>query len=163
MTVSGDKMCCAVQLAPSVLMAYVFSQSQRSRISCSRSSRLRSFRPISVTGCLPVSVPSRLVNCINLVSYSNVRGYKQMASSYRGDENLLTMLDEQSSVPYHVQLADILRSKIKSGEIDYKLPSLNRLSQEYGISKNTVAHALRTLEAEGLIVTAQGRGTFVRR
>ena len=76
---------------------------------------------------------------------------------------MLTMLDEQSSVPYHVQLADILRDKIKSGEIDYKLPSLNRLSQEYGISKNTVAHALRTLEAEGLIVTAQGRGTFVRR
>ena len=74
-----------------------------------------------------------------------------MTSSRRGD------------VPYHIQLADILRSKIKSGEIDYKLPSLNRLSQEYGISKNTAAHALRTLEAEGLIVTAQGRGTFVRR
>ena len=76
---------------------------------------------------------------------------------------MLTMLDEQSSVPYHVQLADILRSKIRSGEISYKLPSLNALSQEYGISKNTVAHALRTLEAEGLIITAQGRGTFVRR
>lgn len=71
------------------------------------------------------------------------------------------MLDERSPLPYHEQLSNILRAKIVSGEIDYRLPSLTTLSQEHGISKNTVVHAIETLEAEGLVRSVQGRGTFV--
>jgi GntR family transcriptional regulator len=74
---------------------------------------------------------------------------------------LLVMLDELSPVPYHEQLSNILREQIASGAIEHRVPSLSTLSQEYGVSRNTVIHALATLESEGLIVTVQGRGTFV--
>jgi GntR family phosphonate transport system transcriptional regulator len=52
-------------------------------------------------------------------------------------------------------------SGLFSDEIDYRLPSLTTLSQKYGISKDTVVHAIETLEAEGLVRSDQGRGTFV--
>jgi hypothetical protein len=38
------------------------------------------------------------------------------------------MLDERSPLPYHEQLSNILRAKIMSGEIEYRLPSLTTLS-----------------------------------
>jgi DNA-binding GntR family transcriptional regulator len=43
------------------------------------------------------------------------------------------------------------------------VPSLNTLTQEFGLSRNTVIKAISALEADGLVVTRQGRGTFVTR
>ena len=36
-------------------------------------------------------------------------------------------------------------------------------SQEYGVSRRTSAHALTTLQEEGLIVAAKGKGFYVKR
>lgn len=74
---------------------------------------------------------------------------------------MLLMLDERSPVPYWEQLAGILREQIRTGEIDYRVPSITTLSQEYGIARNTVVRALQELENEGLVRSVQGRGTFV--
>lgn len=74
---------------------------------------------------------------------------------------MLTVLNERDPMPYHEQLSNILRAKIISGEIDYRVPSITTLAQEYGIARNTAVRAPGTLEDEGLIVTVQGRGTFV--
>lgn len=63
----------------------------------------------------------------------------------------------------HRQLADALKKRI--GEGVYKkgvpFPSERALIRQFGYSRVTVQHALRELEADGLIVRRQGRGTFV--
>jgi len=73
------------------------------------------------------------------------------------------LLNENSPVPLYHQLSQILREKIESGEWREgdKIPTELELCQEYGLSRGTVAQALRELELEGLIYRKQGRGTFV--
>jgi len=71
-------------------------------------------------------------------------------------------VDENSPLPYWEQLANIIRERIRSGEIQHRVPSLNTLTQEFGLSRNTVIKAIAALEADGLVVTRQGRGTFVK-
>ena len=70
-------------------------------------------------------------------------------------------MDENSPLPYWEQLANILRERIRSGEIQHRVPSLNTLTQEFGLSRNTIIKAVSALETDGLVVTRQGRGTFV--
>ena len=70
-------------------------------------------------------------------------------------------MDENSPLPYWEQLANIIRERIRSGEIQHRVPSLNTLTEEFGLSRNTVIKAVSALEADGLVVTRQGRGTFV--
>jgi GntR family transcriptional regulator len=74
-------------------------------------------------------------------------------------------INKRSSVPAYVQLADILRENINSGELpdEYQLPSLPALIAEHDVSMSVVRQALQQLESEGLITTHQGRGSFVRR
>jgi GntR family transcriptional regulator len=65
--------------------------------------------------------------------------------------------------PLYVQLADILRAMIKSGELQPRaaVPSESYLQQEQGVSRGTVRMAVAILRDEGLVVTIGGRGTFV--
>lgn len=74
-------------------------------------------------------------------------------------------IDHEAAVPLWRQLADILRGKIETGELaaGRVMPSEHTLSQEYGLSRGTVVKALDALEADGLVVRVQGRGTFVTR
>ena len=55
--------------------------------------------------------------------------------------------------------AAILTGKLKPGE---KLPSQPDLATRYGVARETIKVALRTLQAERLIVSRQGSGSFVR-
>lgn len=72
-------------------------------------------------------------------------------------------IDFRSKTPSYRQLADKLRAAIASGEYapDEQLPSLTRLTQETGLAQGTIQKAVKLLEAEGLIYTVNGRGTFV--
>ena len=72
------------------------------------------------------------------------------------------MLDQDSPVPLHEQLAAILRERIRSGKLAGRVPSILTIAQEYAIGHNTAQRALATLRDEGLIVAAKGRGYFVR-
>jgi GntR family transcriptional regulator len=72
-------------------------------------------------------------------------------------------LDSSSDVPLGVQLnwrvrALILTGRLASGE---KLPSLRRVAAWAGVNVNTVRSVYESLEAEGLITSRQGKGTFV--
>jgi len=66
--------------------------------------------------------------------------------------------------PLYVQLADILREMIKSGELPPRspVPSESYLQQEQGVSRGTVRMAIGVLRDEGLVVTISARGTFVK-
>ena len=68
-----------------------------------------------------------------------------------------------SSEPAYSQLAAILQQQIASltdVERAQALPSEGDLSRQYGLSRITVRQALKSLEAKGLVYSAQGRGSF---
>jgi GntR family transcriptional regulator len=72
-------------------------------------------------------------------------------------------LDEHSSRPLYRQVADALRDQIQQRELTpgEQLPTEARLMDRFDVSRNTVRLALGVLRTEGLVVTGQGRGSFV--
>lgn len=74
-------------------------------------------------------------------------------------------VDPRSHTPVYVQVADLLRRRIESGELapGVSLPSESRLTQEYGIGREAVRMAMSILRSEGLVSTVRGHGTRVRR
>lgn len=72
-------------------------------------------------------------------------------------------LNPDSEVPLGVQLSWRLRALILTGRLTpgERLPSLRRIAGWAGVNVNTVRSVYESIEAEGLIVSQQGRGTFV--
>lgn len=66
--------------------------------------------------------------------------------------------------PLYQQLAGLLRTQINSGELNAndRIPSETDLAARYDTSRNTVRLALDALRNEGLLISRQGLGTFVR-
>lgn len=66
-------------------------------------------------------------------------------------------------LPKYRQLLNILRGEIISGHLPPggRLPTEGQLSRQYGLSRGTVRKAIEQLEAERLIRTEQGIGSFV--
>ena len=77
---------------------------------------------------------------------------------------MVTVIDSEADVPVYQQLAEILRTKIESGEIPPRraIPSKRVLSESYHVSPGTVERAIQALRAEGYLKTVMGRGLFVR-
>jgi hypothetical protein len=73
------------------------------------------------------------------------------------------VIDQDSPVPLHEQLAGILRTMITDGRISGRVPSILTLAQEYGVSHRTSQRALTTLADEGLIVAVRGKGFYIKR
>lgn len=73
------------------------------------------------------------------------------------------MIDHDSDVPVYVQLADLLRAQIKSGELAPRrpIPSIRTLQQRYEVADGTVKKAIQVLREEGLVRTVIGRGVYV--
>jgi len=61
----------------------------------------------------------------------------------------------------YIQVANAIATRIEIGEITHKLPAERALAEEYGVAYQTVRHAMAVLRERGLIITRQGRGTFV--
>lgn len=72
-------------------------------------------------------------------------------------------LQRKGGLPIYLQVKRKIESLISSGQWDKgrRLPTERALAAELGVSRNTVSLAYRQLEAEGLITSRQGRGTFV--
>jgi len=73
------------------------------------------------------------------------------------------MPDRQGHIPPWIQVTDILRDKILSGELapGAMVPSIVTIHQDYGIAKTTARKVLAALRDEGLIITTPGWGSFV--
>lgn len=68
-----------------------------------------------------------------------------------------------ADVPKWRQLADLIVSRIESGEYQPRqpIPSEHALVQETGLSRSTVQKALKHLRQEKIVHSVQGLGTFV--
>jgi GntR family transcriptional regulator len=61
----------------------------------------------------------------------------------------------------YVQVADSIAERIARGEFTVRLPAERTLADEYEVAFQTVRRSMTVLRERGLIVTRQGRGTFV--
>ncbi|GGN04131.1 GntR family transcriptional regulator [Lentzea pudingi] len=76
---------------------------------------------------------------------------------------MLKLDPNDSRAPFQ-QIADHFRRVIAAGGLapGDKLPSHGKIAVEVGVAVGTVKHAFSLLQSEGLIVTRQGQGAFVR-
>ncbi|MBR7672282.1 GntR family transcriptional regulator [Streptomyces daliensis] len=73
------------------------------------------------------------------------------------------MIDYDPTKPKWEQIADVIRSRIASGEYPARhLLSEVQMEQEFGVARVTVRKVTAALREEGLITTTPGMGSFVR-
>ncbi len=74
-----------------------------------------------------------------------------------------TKLDTDYGIPLHVQLREIIKGQIESGELKAGelVPSEKELVERYQISRGPIRQAYQQLVNEGLLSRARGKGTFV--
>ena len=73
-------------------------------------------------------------------------------------------IDRDSYEPAYAQLVNILRQSMATGILrpGDQLPSEAQLCERYGVSPMTVRRAINMLVDQGIVITEQGRGTFVK-
>jgi GntR family transcriptional regulator len=73
--------------------------------------------------------------------------------------------DPLAPVPRYRQIADIIRKRIESGELqpERPIPSESAIMQEFGVARATARHAVELLREQGLVVKVPGLGTYVRK
>lgn len=76
---------------------------------------------------------------------------------------MLIDLDPADPRPVFRQIADEVRRSISLGILkpDDSLPAVRTLAAELKVNANTVQHAYRSLEQDGVVYVKRGLGTFV--
>ncbi|WP_108424476.1 GntR family transcriptional regulator [Flagellimonas amoyensis] len=74
-------------------------------------------------------------------------------------------VDPKSRKPKYLQIVESIIANIASGNlpIDEKLPSINNLSEEFYLSRDTVEKAYSILKDQKVIVSIKGKGYFVNK
>jgi GntR family transcriptional regulator len=94
------------------------------------------------------------------------RGYSRCSPRPTGElrGGALVPIDPSSDRAVFRQLADELRDEIRSGRRPggSQLPTESEFQAQWGVSRTTVRAALRVLEAEGLVFSRKGYGSYVR-
>ena len=72
-------------------------------------------------------------------------------------------IDPASPVPLYQQIAEQVRRLIALGALKpgERLPAVRELAIRTRVNRNTAARAIQQLEAEGIVRTRVGQGTFV--
>lgn len=79
-------------------------------------------------------------------------------------EDFITLeISDDSSIPKYKQIFNSIINKIETGHIKYgqKLPSINRLSFDYYLARDTVEKAYVALKDKGVIESVKGKGYYV--
>lgn len=72
-------------------------------------------------------------------------------------------ISAESRIPIYTQIVDRVRHLVATGKLKpgEQLPTIRQLAVDLRVDPNTVARAYAILDAEGVISTQQGRGTFI--
>jgi GntR family transcriptional regulator len=75
----------------------------------------------------------------------------------------LIEIDATSSTPIYAQIINCIKEGILKGlfEPGEKMPSVREMAKMLTLNPNTVQKAYKELEREKVVVTVQGRGTFI--
>ncbi|WP_034045877.1 GntR family transcriptional regulator [Wocania ichthyoenteri] len=75
------------------------------------------------------------------------------------------VIDENSRVPKYQQIVDSIIHNISIGNltIDQKIPSINLLSEEFYLSRDTVEKAYNILKERNIISSIRGKGYYITR
>ena len=75
----------------------------------------------------------------------------------------MVLVNPKSKQPIYEQLVEQLRRQLVLGVVQagQALPSVRQLATELGINPNTIQKAYRRMEAEGMIISVPGKGSFV--
>jgi len=78
-------------------------------------------------------------------------------------ETMRIPLDRQSKLPLYKQIDAYIRASIQSGSLppDTRLPAARQLAADLGVNRITVENAYAELEADGLVYSRVGSGTYV--
>lgn len=66
-----------------------------------------------------------------------------------------------SKLPYEI-ITDYLLEKIRTGQVNEKLPSVRELRNQFGFATVTINKVYQSLIAQGLIETHSGKGAFIK-
>ncbi len=79
------------------------------------------------------------------------------------EKNNYIYIDANSRVPKYKQVIDSILGNITKGnlEIGEKLPSINEVSEEYLLSRDTVEKAYGMLKEQNIIVSVKGKGFYI--
>jgi DNA-binding transcriptional regulator YhcF (GntR family) len=72
-------------------------------------------------------------------------------------------IDDSSSVPKYIQVVKAIKGLITSETLKYgdKIPSINNLSADYYLSRDTVEKAYLILKKQGIIESVRGKGYYI--
>jgi DNA-binding GntR family transcriptional regulator len=70
------------------------------------------------------------------------------------------VITRDSAEPPYVQVAGLLRDRLRQMKSGDRLPSVRAMSREFEVSPNTVLKAVALLVDEGLVTTTPGWGSF---
>ncbi|MFR1324644.1 MAG: GntR family transcriptional regulator, partial [Ezakiella massiliensis] len=73
------------------------------------------------------------------------------------------LMDFTDRIPIYVQVQDAIIKKIILGDYEPgdKIPSIKDLAKDFKINANTVSKSLTDLEAQGILETRRGMGTYI--
>lgn len=71
------------------------------------------------------------------------------------------VLDYEGDTHVYIQIANILRERLKNLSAGDPVPSEADIQYEFGVARTTARRAIHVLREEGLIYTVQGEGAFV--
>ncbi len=73
-------------------------------------------------------------------------------------------IDPDSAMPIYLQVVHAVKHQVATGRIlpGAQLPTVRELATTLRVNPNTVARAYDQLDADSVITTQQGRGTYVR-
>jgi DNA-binding GntR family transcriptional regulator len=74
-------------------------------------------------------------------------------------------IDGESRMPKYRQIVNSILEEIEKGnlKIGQRIPSINEISEEYYLSRDTVEKAYNILKDKKIIVSAKGKGYYVAR
>jgi GntR family transcriptional regulator len=119
----------------------------------------------------PDGGPGRFFNlyryvAMRLYTYRSV-AHRILTVSYGNADHVANKIeieiDYEAPEPPHKQIARWLRDRIQSGEYPpgRRIPSEKDIMDLSGVARTTARRAVEVLRNEGLVVTTQGRGTYV--